>query len=192
MEIKNENKVGSMKLNELELAMLRGDHGEAVKDSIEFQIEVGNFFGAKEFAPITNAHVMGDIEVMGDGGLDILEKMAHGDTKCRVPTSSNARCMHFGDFDNLKADAGEVKKERKLIGFLKDMNITPTDTCINYQTVYQPKLGEHVAWGDTGTVIYANSVLGARTNYEGGKASFAAALTGAVCSALYPAFPNIM
>jgi len=178
MQKTNNNQVGSMILNDLELAMLRGDHGEAVKESIEFQIEVGSFFEAKEFVPITNAHVMGDIEVMGDGGLEILEKFASDKAHCRVPTSSNARCMHFGDFDNLKADEVEVKKEKKLIGYLKDMNIAQTDSCINYQTVYQPKLGEHVAWGDTGTVIYANSVLGARTNYEGGKASFAAALTG--------------
>ena len=138
MEIIKANNVGSMKLNDLELAMLRGDHGVAVKESIEFQIEVGSFFDAKEFVPITNAHVMGDIEVMGDGGLGVLEKMSSGAAKCRVPTSSNARCMHFGDFDNLRADEIEVQKERKLIGYLKDMNIAPTDTCINYQTVYQP------------------------------------------------------
>jgi predicted aconitase len=136
MEMIKTNNVGSMKLNDLELAMLRGDHGVAVKESIEFQIEVGSFFDAKEFVPITNAHVMGDIEVMGDGGLGILEKMSSNAAKCRVPTSSNARCMHFGDFDNLRADEIEVKKERKLIEYLKDMNIVPTDTCINYQTVY--------------------------------------------------------
>lgn len=53
-----------------------------------------------------------------------------------------------------------------------------TDTCINYQAIYQPHVGEHVAWGDTGTVIYANSVLGARTNFESGPAALSAALTG--------------
>ena len=58
------------------------------------------------------------------------------------------------------------------------MRIAATDTCIPYQTVYQPKLGEHVAWGDTGTVIYANSVFGARSNFEAGPAALAAALTG--------------
>src|SRR6185312_17150171 len=56
--------------------------------------------------------------------------------------------------------------------------VITTDTWINYQTVYQPHLGEHVAWGDTGTVIYANSVFGARTNFESGPAAMAAALTG--------------
>ena len=57
------------------------------------------------------------------------------------------------------------------------MNVITTDTCINYQTLYQPHLGEHVAWGDTGTVIYANSVFGARSNFESGPAALAAALT---------------
>jgi len=179
MEIINENQIGSMRLSDLEIAMLRGDHGSAVKESIEFQVEVGNFFDAKKFVPITNAHVMGDIEVMGDGGLGILERTINQTMpNVRFQHQAMSRCMHFGDFASLRADEGEVKKERKLIGYLQDMNITPTDTCINYQTVYQPKFGEHIAWGDTGTVIYANSVLGARTNYEGGKASFAAALTG--------------
>jgi predicted aconitase len=58
------------------------------------------------------------------------------------------------------------------------MDVVTTDTCINYQTVYQPHLGEHVAWGDTGTVIYANSVFGARSNFESGPAALAAAFTG--------------
>ncbi len=52
------------------------------------------------------------------------------------------------------------------------------DTCVNYQTLYQPHFGEHVAWGDTGTVIWANSVLGARTNFEGGPVALGAGLTG--------------
>jgi predicted aconitase len=58
------------------------------------------------------------------------------------------------------------------------MDALTTDTCINYQTLYQPHLGEHVAWGDTGTVIYANSVFGARSNFESGPAALAAAITG--------------
>ena len=52
------------------------------------------------------------------------------------------------------------------------------DTCINYQTVSPPRFGEHVAWGDTGTVIFANAVAGARSNFEGGPVALAAALTG--------------
>jgi predicted aconitase len=75
-------------------------------------------------------------------------------------------------------DAGEAAKEKEIIATLRRMDVVTTDTCINYQTVYQPHLGEHVAWGDTGTVIYANSVFGARSNFEAGPAALAAALTG--------------
>jgi predicted aconitase len=53
-----------------------------------------------------------------------------------------------------------------------------TNTCINYQTIMPPVRGEHVAYGDTGVVIYANSVCGARSNFEGGPSALAAGLTG--------------
>lgn len=169
---------GTMQLDAEELAMLRGERGPAVQEAIQFQIEVGSFFEAKRFVRITNAHVMGDIEVMGDGGLEHLRGMGEQNAKCTVPTSSNAQCMHFHSDPRLRQDEEEIGKENEILSRYKSMRIATTDTCIPYQTVYQPKMGEHVAWGDTGTVIYANSVLGARTNFEAGKASFAAALTG--------------
>ena len=53
-----------------------------------------------------------------------------------------------------------------------------TNTCINYQTILPPVRGEHLALGDTGVVIYSNSVMGARSNFEGGPSALAAGLTG--------------
>jgi len=156
-----------MHLTDIEESMLDGKKGEAVREALAFQLEVGKFFGAKRFVPITNAHLMGDIEVMGNAGLGLLRRLSDHHGQCAVPTSTNARCMHFGEVEELRQDIVEIEKEKEIVRHIKDMGAVATDTCINYQTVYQPKLGEHVAWGDTGTVIYANSVLGARTNYEG-------------------------
>jgi predicted aconitase len=167
-----------MELNEVEQDMLAGKHGEAIQKALAYQIEVGKFFHAERFVPITNAHMMGDIEVMGDGGLDFLKQACDRKTHCSIPITTNARCMDFNHVESLGQDAGEAIKEKKIIAYLKQMNVVPTDTCINYQTVYQPTLGEHVAWGDTGTVIYANSVFGARSNFESGPAAFSAAVTG--------------
>ncbi|MEO8751519.1 MAG: aconitase X [Casimicrobiaceae bacterium] len=167
-----------MRLTEEEQRMLRGERGAAIQDAIQFQIEVGSFFAAERLVPVTNVHVMGDIEVMGDAGLGLLREYAEQHVHCAVPTSTNAHCMHFDDIAAIRQDAGEVQKEREILQHYKHMRIATTDTCINYHTVYQPKLGEHVAWGDTGTVIYANSVFGARTNFEAGKANISAALTG--------------
>jgi predicted aconitase len=161
-----------------EQSILGGGRGEAARRALQYQIEVGRFWGAKRFVPVTNVHMMGDIEVMGDAGLAYLKEEADLGARCAVGTTTNARCMDFAYCDRMGQDAGEAKKERELIAALRRMDVVTTDTCINYQTVYQPHLGEHVAWGDTGTVIYANSVFGARSNFEAGPAALAAALTG--------------
>src|SRR5687768_4237465 len=158
--------------------MLAGSRGEAARRALEYQIEVGRFWGARRLVPVTNVHMMGDIEVMGDGGLEFLQREVKSAARCVVSTTTNARCIDFAHCDRLGQDPGEVAKERELIQCLRRMDVVTTDTCINYQTVYQPHLGEHVAWGDTGTVIYANSVFGARSNFESGPAALAAALTG--------------
>ncbi|MEK6246062.1 MAG: aconitase X catalytic domain-containing protein [Pseudomonadota bacterium] len=167
-----------MELSSEEQAILGGGRGEAAKRALEYQIEVGRFWGAKRFVPVTNVHMMGDIEVMGDAGLEYLKGEAGRGARCAVGTTTNARCIDFAHRERLGQDAGEALKERELIATLRRMDVVTTDTCINYQTVYQPHLGEHVAWGDTGTVIYANSVFGARSNFESGPAALAAALTG--------------
>jgi predicted aconitase len=167
-----------MQLTQDEQAMLRGDQGTARREAIAFQIEVGRFFGARRFVPISNAHMMGDIEVMGDAGLARLERMLAEGARCEIGITTNARCIDFAHDRALGQDPAEVAKERRIIECLRGMNVITADTCINYQTLYQPHLGEHLAWGDTGTVIYANSVFGARTNFEGGPSALAAAITG--------------
>jgi predicted aconitase len=167
-----------MELTPEEHSILGGGRGEAARRALEYQIEVGKFWGAKRFVAVTNVHMMGDIEVMGDGGLEYLRAEAASGARCVVGTTTNARCMDFAHRERMGQDAGEAVKEKEIIATLRRMDVVTTDTCINYQTVYQPHLGEHVAWGDTGTVIYANSVFGARSNFEAGPAALAAALTG--------------
>jgi predicted aconitase len=167
-----------LELTPEERAIQAGSRGEAARRALEYQIEVGRFWGARRLVPVTNVHMMGDIEVMGDGGLAYLQGQASMGARCAVPATTNARCIDFAHCERLGQDPAEVAKERELIQALRRMDVVTTDTCINYQTVYQPHLGEHVAWGDTGTVIYANSVFGARSNFEAGPAALAAALTG--------------
>jgi predicted aconitase len=167
-----------LELTAEERGILAGSCGEAARRALEYQIEVGRFWGAKRLVPVTNVHMMGDIEVMGDAGLEFLRNEVKSAARCAVATTTNARCIDFAHCERLGQDAAEVAKERELIQCLRRMDVVTTDTCINYQSVYQPHLGEHVAWGDTGTVIYANSVFGARSNFESGPAALAAALTG--------------
>lgn len=169
-----------MKLTSEEKSMLRGERGPAVKEALELQIAIGEFFGAKRFVTVSNVHIMGDIEVMGDAGYRFLERMARLHARCVRNTTTNARCFDFDYVECLGQNESEAEKERALIKRLREMDVVTADTCINYQTLYQPHKGERVAWGDTGTVIYANSVFGARSNFEAGPAALAAAITGRV------------
>lgn len=169
-----------MRLTPEEKKMLRGASGKATKEALELQIEVGKFFGAQRLVPVSNVHMMGDIEVMGDSGKAFLQRMSESGAHCAVPTTTNARCIDFDYVERLKQDPNEAAKEKELIAYLRKMDVITADTCINYQTLYQPHQGERVAWGDTGTVIYANSVFGARSNFEAGPAALAAGITGRV------------
>jgi predicted aconitase len=168
----------TLKLTADEQEMLDGRRGEIAREAIAYQLEVGKFWSAERFVPITNAHMMGDIEVMGDAGLNYLKDVCERRGRCTIPITTNARCMDFAFAEKLGQDPAEARKEQLIIALMRKLNVVTTDTCINYQAVYQPHLGEHLAWGDTGTVIYANSVFGARTNFEGGPSALAAAITG--------------
>src|SRR4029077_1046388 len=96
----------------------------------------------------------------------------------RVPAITDPRGIDFAIYRRLGQNAAMVALERRAIGALRACGVLMTNTCINYQTIMAPLRGEHVAFGDTGSVIYANSVLGARSNFEGGPSALAAAMTG--------------
>jgi predicted aconitase len=164
-----------MKLNELERAMLAGELGAAVRIALEHQVKVGEFFGARDFVPVTQAHIMADTESLGAAGVEWLESL---DGQVRIPTITDPRGTDFAKLDVLKQPKAGVELERRAIAAFRRLGILLTDTCINYQTIQAPARGEHVAFGDTGVVIYANSVCGARSNYEGGPSAVSAGLTG--------------
>ena len=169
-----------MKLNDLEQAMRAGELGAAAKKAIEHQIKVGEVFHAADFVPVTQAHIMADTESLGEAGVAWLESLARDNGKVRVPTITDPRGTDFAKVNVLKHAGWIVDLERRAIEAFRKLGVLMTDTCINYQTIQAPARSESVAFGDTGVVIYANSVCGARSNYEGGPSAVAAGLTGRV------------
>ncbi len=160
--------------------MLAGAEGEAARRALRMQIEVGEFFGAEDFVPVTSAHMHAEMEAMGEPGLAFVEEMAALGARVRVPATCDPRSVDFSLWRKLGQEERQVKLERRLSRALKRMGIMLVDSCINYQTVMPPRFREHLAWGDTGAVIYANAVAGARSNFEGGPVALAAAITGRV------------
>ena len=95
-----------------------------------------------------------------------------------MPTITDPRGLDFAVYKRLGQSDAMAALEARAIAALRAFGVMMTDTCINYQTIMAPVRGEHVAYGDTGVVIYSNSVLGARSNFEGGPSALSAALTG--------------
>ena len=124
---------------------------------------------------------MADTESLGVAGVEWLERMAAlpaRERRVRIPTITDPRGTDFAAAHRLKQQPWMLDLERRAIAAFEALGVLMTDTCINYQTIMPPVRGEHVAYGDTGVVIYSNSVCGARSNFEGGPSALSAGLTG--------------
>ena len=158
--------------------MASGELGEAIEWAINHQIQVGNFFDAKNFVPVSNVHMMIDPESVGIDGVLFLEKLVGMEAKVKIPMITDPRGVDLNYYTPLGQTEEMANIERRTIKACTSMGILMTNTCVNYQTIMAPILGEHLAYGDTGVVIYSNSVCGARSNFEGGPSALAAGLTG--------------
>ena len=170
-----------MRLNAEEQAMRAGAFGAARRWAIEHQIAVGEFFDAADLVPVSQAHIMADTESLGEAGVRFLEGLAAlpaAERRVTVPTLTDPRGLDVEVYKRLGQSEAMRTLEARLTAALKAFGVLMTDTCINYQTIMPPTRGEHLAMGDTGVVIYSNSVFGARSNFEGGPSALAAALTG--------------
>ncbi len=170
-----------MRLTDEEQAMLAGDQGRARQWAIEHQVKVGRYLGAQDFVAVSQAHIMADTESLGAAGVAWLERLAalpEPERLVRIPTITDPRGTDFAAAATLRQQPWMLDLERRAIAAFQALGILMTDTCINYQTIMPAVCGEHMAYGDTGVVIYTNSVLGARSNFEGGPSALAAGLTG--------------
>ncbi len=170
-----------MKLNDEEIALRAGELGPLRQWAIAHQIKVGDYLGARDFVAVGQAHIMADTESLGAAGVDWLERWAALPAEhrlVRIPTITDPRGTDFAHAAQLKQQPWMLDLERRAIAAFEALGVLMTDTCINYQTIMPPVRGEHMAYGDTGVVIYSNSVCGARSNFEGGPSALSAGLTG--------------
>jgi len=167
-----------VKLTEEEQAMLVGEMGEPKRWAIDHQVKVGEMFDAEDLVSVSQAHMMADPESVGDAGVSFMENLAEQGARVAIPMITDPRGVDLNYYRPLGQTEAMADLDRRTIAACEKMGILMTNTCINYQTIMPPVLGDHVAYGDTGVVIYSNSVCGARSNFEGGPSALAAGLTG--------------
>lgn len=167
-----------MKLTPEEESMLAGEQGYAVQKSMQILTALGRIFGAEKLIPVATVQISGvSYDNLGDAGLEYLRSMA-ADGRVRVPTTLNPAGMDLCDWRAFAIPEEFAAKQLEVVEAFKAMGVTTTCSCTPYLIGNVPQRGAHIAWGESSAVTFANSVLGARTNKEGGPSSIAAALTG--------------
>lgn len=171
-----------MKLNEEQQEMLDGKRGAPKKKAMEILTKLGEIYGAKEMVPVTSVHMPGSsVVVAGRAGTKFVEDMAAQKGSFTPFTTLNTGACDLSSEDNAVGFPEDlVAMQKRLTGAYEKMGGCTLHSCVPYLTGNLPRQGEHVAWGESSAIIFANSVLGAYTNREGGPTALAAALTGCV------------
>ena len=170
---------GPLRLTAEEEAILAGDAGPGVQKAMEIVVALGQIYGAANLVPIASVQVSGvSYKNLGDAGLQFLEEWAGQGARARVPATLNPAGMDLVAWRDLGFPEAFARRQEAVIAAYVALGITPACTCTPYLAGVVPEFDQHVAWAESSAVSYANSVLGARTNREGGPSALAAAITG--------------
>jgi predicted aconitase len=159
--------------------LLSGKHGHANRKAMEILTALGTIYGADGMVPVTSVQIAGvSYDNLGEAGLQFLDEMASGGGRAQVLTTLNPAGMDVENWQAMGISPEFAAQQERVIAAFAQMNVITTCSCTPYLTGNVPHFGEHIAWAESSAVCYANSVLGARTNREGGPSALAAALTG--------------
>src|SRR4029079_4446690 len=100
--------------------------------------------------------------------------------RVRIPTTLNVGSLDLIHPHLIRSPSAEISAARKLMDGYVKLGARPTWTCAPYQLPGRPTLGTHIAWAESNAVVFANSVLGARTDRYGDFIDICAAVTGRV------------
>ncbi len=159
--------------------MLAGTHGGAARMAMSILVRMAEVYGATTLMDISAAHIDSTIYI-GEAGLEYAERLAGLGARVVVPTTSNVSGLdeqHWRDWP-VPEDWAE-KSHRQMVAY-QSMGIAPTWTCAPYQTDTKPVFGQQIAWGESNAIVFANSVIGARTERYPDLLDICCALTGRV------------
>jgi predicted aconitase len=167
-----------VELTKHEQEMMDGKEGFAVRKSMEILVALGEIFGAKSLIRVGSVQVAGvSYHNLGDAGLEFLNELAV-DGRVKVLTTLNPAGMDLENWQQLGISPEFAEKQNLVIDAFKRMGVLVSCTCTPYLIGNLPLYGEHLAWSESSAVTFANSVLGARTNREGGPSALATAFVG--------------
>ncbi len=172
--------MSEFKLTAEEQAMLDGAEGPGVQRAMEIVATLGRIYGAPDLIPVTHVQIAGvSYKNLGDAGVQFLKEWAAEGAQVRTPTTLNPAGMELDRWEDMGIDPAFARPQLSAIDAFTTMGVTPTMSCTPYLFPgYTPRRGDHLAWAESSAVIFANSIIGARSNREGGPSALAAAIVG--------------
>ena len=170
-------KIVRVRLTDLDRELLGGGRGEAARFAMEILTAYADATGATSLLDISQAHIDGCL-YHGQVSLDFVERMVAGGGRVRVPTTLNVGAIDLIHPELIRLSEPEKAPGRRLMQAHEALGCQPSFTCAPYQTRFRPSFGEQIAWGESNAIVFANSVIGARTNRYGDFIDLCCAMTG--------------
>jgi predicted aconitase len=170
-----------MHLTDEERRILDGAFGEPQRIALSVLTKLGDAYGADRMVEIASAHIVGSsYQIAGEAGIEIYGQLVEQGAKVRVRTTCDPGSIDFARWRKFKTPANYAERQIKIAELLGRMGVIPTWTCTPYTTFNVPRFGEDLGWSESSAVVFANSVIGARTNRMAAYVDVCAALVGRV------------
>jgi hypothetical protein len=169
----------AVELEDRDRALLEGERGDGAALAMRLVVTMAEIARAPRLRDVTRAHIDSCL-YHGQAGLDFAERLLAGGAAVRVPATLNVSSLDLLHPELVRLDPRTRDRATRLMDAYVAMGCRPTWTCAPYQLPDRPGFGEHVAWAESNAIVFANSVLGARTNRYGDFIDACAAITGRV------------
>ncbi|MCB0253387.1 MAG: aconitase X catalytic domain-containing protein [Anaerolineae bacterium] len=166
-------------LSNRDQAMLSGAHGPAAQMAMSILVRMAEVYRASELMDISGAHIDSTIYI-GEAGLAYAERLASLGARVAVPTTLNVSGLDEQHWQEWPVPRDWAEKAHRQMVAYQSMGAMPTWTCAPYQTQWRPAFGQQIAWGESNAIVFANSVLGARTERYPDLLDICCAITGRV------------
>jgi hypothetical protein len=160
-------------------ALLSGANGPAAALAMEILVALAHAVDAPHFIDVERAHIDGCL-YHGEASLDFATRLVALGARVTIPTTLNVSSLDLLHPDRFRGDPATARAARALMDAYVEMGCQPTWTCAPYQSPDRPLFGQHIAWAESNAIVFANSVIGARTDRYGDFSDICAAITGRV------------
>jgi cis-L-3-hydroxyproline dehydratase len=167
----------TLTLSTKDLKMLHGEYGPAARMAMSIVARMAEVAGAGELLDISGAHIDSTVYI-GDAGLEFAEKLAKLEAKVVVPTTLNVSGLDEHHWQDWAVPPEWARQAYRQMAAYQSMGTLPTWTCAPYQVEMRPSFGQQIAWGESNAIVFANSVLGARTERYPDLFDICCAITG--------------